>query len=92
MANHTDARTMLVRADQAPMIEDHHALEDVPLGPAPESQPVEKLSTEKGSVEKMSVEKTSVEEQPVEKQRVTLHACFLGLVASIGGFMFGYVR
>ena len=27
-----------------------------------------------------------------EKQRVTARACFLGLVASIGGFMFGYVR
>jgi len=28
----------------------------------------------------------------VDKPRVTLRACFLGLVASIGGFMFGYVR
>lgn len=25
-------------------------------------------------------------------QKVTFMACFLGLVASIGGFMFGYVR
>ena len=25
-------------------------------------------------------------------QRITFLACFLGLVASIGGFMFGYVR
>lgn len=25
-------------------------------------------------------------------QKITLLACFLGLVASIGGFMFGYVR
>lgn len=29
---------------------------------------------------------------PAGKQRVTFMACFLGLVASIGGFMFGYVR
>ncbi len=29
---------------------------------------------------------------PASHQRVTLLACFLGLVASIGGFMFGYVR
>ena len=28
----------------------------------------------------------------VAKQKVTLLACWLGLVASIGGFMFGYVR
>lgn len=26
------------------------------------------------------------------EQRVTFAACFLGLVASVGGFMFGYVR
>jgi SP family sugar:H+ symporter-like MFS transporter len=25
-------------------------------------------------------------------ERITFLACFLGLVASIGGFMFGYVR
>ena len=25
-------------------------------------------------------------------QKVTFKACFLGAVASIGGFMFGYVR
>lgn len=28
----------------------------------------------------------------VEEQRLTFLACWLGLVASIGGFMFGYVR
>ncbi|KAI0171691.1 general substrate transporter [Hypoxylon sp. FL1284] len=28
---------------------------------------------------------------PVQQQRVTFIACFLGMVASIGGFMFGYV-
>lgn len=27
-----------------------------------------------------------------KEQRVTFAACFLGLVASVGGFMFGYVR
>lgn len=29
---------------------------------------------------------------PAKEQRITFLACFLGLVASIGGFMFGYVR
>ena len=28
----------------------------------------------------------------VEEQRVTLLACLLGAVASVGGFIFGYVR
>ncbi|KEY68623.1 hypothetical protein S7711_00505 [Stachybotrys chartarum IBT 7711] len=31
-------------------------------------------------------------DEVVKEQRVTFIACFLGLVASIGGFMFGYVR
>jgi SP family sugar:H+ symporter-like MFS transporter len=30
--------------------------------------------------------------KPVAEQRVTLLACALGAVASIGGFIFGYVR
>jgi SP family sugar:H+ symporter-like MFS transporter len=29
---------------------------------------------------------------PARGEKVTFIACFLGLVASIGGFMFGYVR
>ncbi len=28
----------------------------------------------------------------IAEQRITLMACILGAVASIGGFMFGYVR
>lgn len=31
-------------------------------------------------------------EVAVAQQKITFIACFLGLVASIGGFMFGYVR
>ena len=30
--------------------------------------------------------------RPATEQRITFLACWLGLVASIGGFMFGYVR
>ncbi len=30
--------------------------------------------------------------QPTEIERVTFRACFLGLVASMGGLIFGYVR
>ncbi len=30
--------------------------------------------------------------QPAERERITFAACFLGLVASIGGLIFGYVR
>lgn len=28
----------------------------------------------------------------VKDQKITFQACFLGTVASLGGFMFGYVR
>lgn len=37
-------------------------------------------------------EQSSPPPNPVQQQRVTFIACFLGAVASIGGFMFGYVR
>ncbi|KAI6093009.1 general substrate transporter [Hypoxylon rubiginosum] len=36
-------------------------------------------------------EQSSPPPNPVQQQRVTFIACFLGAVASIGGFMFGYV-
>ncbi|KAI1078576.1 general substrate transporter [Whalleya microplaca] len=36
-------------------------------------------------------EQSSPETPAVKQQRITFLACFLGLVASIGGFMFGYV-
>lgn len=29
---------------------------------------------------------------PAQQERLTFSACLLGTVASIGGFMFGYVR
>lgn len=35
---------------------------------------------------------TGAAASPVHQERITLIACFLGLVASVGGFMFGYVR
>lgn len=37
-------------------------------------------------------EQSSQPPPPVQQQRITFIACFLGMVASIGGFMFGYVR
>lgn len=38
------------------------------------------------------VEKPAPEDDLIKDQKVTFIACWLGLVASIGGFMFGYVR
>lgn len=35
---------------------------------------------------------TPVETKVTDGQKITFSACLLGTVASIGGFMFGYVR
>jgi SP family sugar:H+ symporter-like MFS transporter len=37
-------------------------------------------------------EKGTQDGSSAPEEKVTFIACFLGLVASIGGFMFGYVR
>lgn len=37
-------------------------------------------------------EDVNVEKHAAQEQRVTALACLLGAVASIGGFIFGYVR
>ena len=45
-----------------------------------------------GHVPKSEVKQNSALVSAAADQRVTFLACILGAVASIGGFMFGYVR
>lgn len=48
--------------------------------------------TEHGEASGSGVQQPAGEASAASSQKITFMACFLGLVASIGGFMFGYVR